>query len=222
MRQRKPLIFILLATLLFSGCVKNGTSSDKSTALNNSSSANGNKATSGKNTTQTAMADFFLPDGSKAHFEGEGNEFAELDIEVARLIENYVVIHENNGGSIVRYVYKIEEDTIQVLDNITVGTKKDVPSKEEMDAMKPIGIYLKMPFEKGVSFDKWTIIDIDATVETPYKKFEHAIVIEMKDKDFVNRKYLVEGYGEVKRESVMQVEGEEDFVVTSKLKLVDK
>ena len=35
------------------------------------------------------------------------------------------------------------------------------------------------------------------------KKFDHAFVIEMKTDDFVNRKYFVEGFGEVKRESIM-------------------
>ena len=32
--------------------------------------------------TEISMSDFFLPNGSKAHYKGEGNEFAELDIEV--------------------------------------------------------------------------------------------------------------------------------------------
>ena len=40
------------------------------------------------------------------------------------------------------------------------------------------GVYLKKPFEVGTKFDKWKIVETDVTVETPYKTFEHAFVIE--------------------------------------------
>ena len=46
----------------------------------------------GNNQSEISMIDFFLPDGSKAHYLGEGNEFAELDIEVAHPYEKYVIV----------------------------------------------------------------------------------------------------------------------------------
>ncbi len=46
--------------------------------------------------------------------------------------------------------------------------------------MNPSGIYLEKPLEKGTTFDTWTIVETDITVDTPYKKFDHAFVIEMK------------------------------------------
>ena len=98
---------------------------------------------------------------------------------------------------------------------------KDFPSQAELDAMNPTGVYLKKPLKKGTTFDTWTIVEMDTTVDTPYKKFDHAFVIEMKTEDFVNRKYFVEGFGEVKRESIMQTDDGE-FIVTSTLKTVDK
>ena len=123
---------------------------------------------------------------------------------MTRPFENYIVIHENNGGSLVRHIYKIEPDKISILEEMTVDLYERLPFPEELDAMKPTGVYLEKPLEKGTTFGTWTIVEMDATVETPYQKFDNAFVIEMKTEDFVNRKYFVEGYGEVKRESIMQ------------------
>ena len=80
---------------------------------------------------------------------------------------------------------------------------------------------MKNPLKKGQHSIQWTIVETDITVDTPYKKFDHAFVIEMKTDDFVNRKYFVEGFGEVKRESIMKMDDGE-FIVTSTLKTVDK
>lgn len=221
MRKINSLIFLLVTVLVFSGC-----STKQPTALDNSGSTNGTigeglvKESESERDGDISLTDLFLPDGSKAHYLGEGNEFAELDIEVTRPFENYVVIHENNGGSLVRHIYKIEPDKISILEEMTVELGKDFPSQAELDAMKPTGVYLKKPLEKGTTFDTWTIVETDTTVDTPYKKFDHAFVIEMKTEDFVNRKYFVEGFGEVKRESIMQTDDGE-FIVTSTLKTVD-
>lgn len=222
MRKINLFVFLLVAVLVFSGCSKK-----QPTALDNSGSTNGTigedvvKESESERDGEISLTDLFLPDGSKAHYLGEGNEFAELDVEVARPFENYVIVHENNGGSLVRHIYKIEPDKISILDEKTVELVKDFPSQAELDAMKPTGVYLKKPFKKGTTFDTWTIVEIDTTVDTPYKKFDHAFVIEMKTDDFVNRKYFVEGFGEVKRESIMQTDDGE-FIVTSTLKTVDK
>lgn len=222
MRKINLFIFLLVAVLVFSGCSKK-----QPTALDNSGSTNGTigegivKESESESDGEISLTDLFLPDGSKAHYLGEGNEFAELDVEVARPFENYVVVHENNGGSLVRHIYKIEPDKISILDEQTVELVKDFPTLAELDAMDPTGVYLKKPIKKGTTFDTWTIVEIDTTVDTPYKKFDHAFVIEMKTDDFVNRKYFVEGFGEVKRESIMQTDDGE-FIVTSTLKTVDK
>jgi len=218
-------VLLLFAALVIVGCSKNG-----STAMDNSGSTNSGITTkdkentegnNGNNQSEISMIDFFLTDGSKAHYLGEGNEFAELDIEVAHPYENYVIVHENNGGSMVRHIYKIEKDKIDILEEMMVDYKEDFPTLDELDAMNPTGIYLQKPLKVGTTFNNWTIVQTDVTVETPYKKFENALVIEMKDKDFINRKYFVEGFGEVKRESVMKMDDGE-YVVTSTLKAVDQ
>ncbi|MFJ7936864.1 hypothetical protein [Sporosarcina sp. NPDC096371] len=219
MRKMNIVLWLVLAAFVFTGCSKNG-----GTALDNSGSQNtGSKAQSSgiDSPTDIAMEDFFLADGSKAHYQGEGNEFAELDIEVAHPYKNYVIIHENNGGGLVRYTYKIDRDEILILENKLVETRADFPSLEELDAMASTGVYLKKPFKKGTSFGDWTIVETDVTLETPYKTFDRVFVIESQDTDIVNRKYFVEGFGEVKRESIMKTE-EGEHIVTSTLKAVDQ
>ncbi len=224
MRKINLFICLLVAALVFTGCSKNG-----GTAMNNSGSQNtgimtkekeNTEGNEGANQSDISMIEFFLKDGSKAHYLGEGNEFAELDIEVAHPFKDYVIVYENNGGSLVRHIYKIAQDEILILDSKIVDYKEDFPTLEELDAMEPSGVYLKKPFSKGTVFDKWSIVETDVTLKTPYKTFDRAFIIERKDKDIVNRKYFVQGYGEVKREAVMQTK-EGEFIVTSTLKAVD-
>jgi hypothetical protein len=221
MRKLNIFIFLLATVLVFSGCSKQPTTLDNSGSTNGTVGQNVVKESESEKDGEISLTDLFLPDGSNAHYQGEGNEFAELDIEVSRPFENYVVIHENNGGSLVRHIYRIEPDKISILDEMAVQLVKDFPSQAELDAMNPSGIYLEKPLKVGTTFDTWTIVETDITVDTPYQKFDHAFVIEMKTDDFVNRKYFVEGFGEVKRESVMQMEDGE-FILTSTSKTIDE
>jgi hypothetical protein len=175
-----------------------------------------------KETVEVAMINYFLPDGSKAHYEGDGNEFAELNIEVTHIDSNYVVVDENNGGALIRKIYHVENDKIETLAEDAIDNDEPLPSKEAISKLTAKEIYLQKPFEVGAKFNHWTIVETDATVETPYQNFEHVLVIEMKENDFINRKYFAEGYGEIKREAVMVPEDEEDFAVTSTLESVNK
>lgn len=225
----KPLLLqVLLLVLIASGCT------NKTTSLNNSGNSgersnpdeqkdNSQNTEEKPNQNDQTLLDYFLPAGSTARFRGEGNEFAELDIDFAHPYEDYVILHENNGGAVIRRVYKIEKDQILKMEEKPVDINEDFPSLQEIEAMEPIGIYLKKPFEVGTTFDEWKVVETDVAIETPYQKFDHAFVIEEKGEDFVNRKYFVEGFGEVKRESIMKtVDEDEDFVVTSTLESVTK
>ncbi|MFC5587600.1 hypothetical protein ACFPRA_01590 [Sporosarcina soli] len=225
MRKLNVLFVLLLTCFVIVGCSKNSsTTMDNSGSENRGMTTKGNENTEGnegKSQNEVTMSDYFLPDGSKAHYLGEGNEFAELDVEVAQPHKNYVIIHENNGGTMIRYIYKITNNKIEILDKGMVDYKDEFPSLDELDAMNPTGIYLQQPIEVGTTFDNWTIVQTDVSVETPYKKFDKAFVIEEKGEDFTNRKYFVEGFGEVKRESIMDLEDGE-HIVTSTLKAVDQ
>lgn len=168
-----------------------------------------------------SMLDYLLPEGSKAHFKGEGNEFAELDVEVIVANDTYAIVDVDNGGSLVRTIYSIQQDRIDIVSNDVIDYDEAIPTLKEVNEMKPIEVYLERPFKKGNTFGDWTIIDIEATVETPYKTFKNAVVIEMADKDFVNRKSFVKGYGEVKYETIMDTEDDVEFIVTSLLESVE-
>lgn len=228
MKKKSLFLPILLIVLIASGCT------NKTTSLNNSGNSgettNPNKQKenneeSNENLDQNnqSLLDYFLPAGSNAHFKGEGNEFAELDIDFAHPYEDYVILHENNGGSLIRHIYRIEKDQILTMEQKAVDLNEDFPSLEEIEAMESIGVYLKKPFEVGTTFDEWEIVETDVTVETPYETFDHAFVLEEKGDDFINRKYFVEGFGEVKREAIMEtVDADEDFIVTSTLESVTK
>ncbi|WP_153732486.1 hypothetical protein [Sporosarcina obsidiansis] len=220
--KRNGFILLFVMLLIMSGC-----SSKPATSLDgNSSSKEHPPADNGKieqehgEKTDLSLLDYFLPDGSNAHYKGEGNEYAELDISVNSPAEDYVVVHENNGGSFIQKVYKLEGDEIQVLQEEPIQIDGQIPSKEELKALTPIRIYLKGPIEKGTTFDDWTIVETNISVDTPYQKFDDAVVMEQKGDDFINRIYLVKGFGEVKRESIMTTD--EKLVVTSLLETVTK
>ncbi|MFS0687756.1 hypothetical protein AB1K89_00720 [Sporosarcina sp. 179-K 8C2 HS] len=228
MKRKTIILHVLLIALIASGCT------NKTTSLNNSgNSGETTNPTEQKGNTQDSNAkpnqndqtllDYFLPAGSTARFKGEGNEFAKLDIDFAHPYKDYVILHENNGGAVIRRIYKIEKEQILKMEEKPVDLHEDFPSQQEIEAMNPIGIYLKKPFKIGTTFDSWKIVETDVTVETPYQTFEHAFVIEEKGNDYVNRKYFVKGFGEVKRESIMKtVDEDEDFIVTSTLESVTK
>ncbi|MFC5603380.1 hypothetical protein [Sporosarcina koreensis] len=228
MKGKSILLNVLLIVLIASGCT------NKTTSMNNSGNSgettnptdqkgNAQNSNAKPNQNDQSLLDYFLPAGSTARFKGEGNEFAKLDIDFAHPYKDYVILHENNGGAVIRRIYKIEKEQILKIEEQPVDLKQEFPSRQDLEAMEPIGIYLKKPFEVGTTFDEWKIVETDVTVETPYETFDHAFVIEYKGEDFVNRKYFVEGFGEVKRESIMKtVDKDEDFIVTSTLESVTK
>ncbi|BAQ11022.1 leucyl-tRNA synthetase [Bacillus sp. OxB-1] len=218
---------VMLCTmlLLLGACGK-----PNSTAMDNSGTSKGSATTEngtskpgqGKEHAEAIdMIDYFPPDGTQARFEGVGNEFAEFEIEVAHPTDHYVIIHENNGGAIVRRIFRLEPNAINILEEQVVENKEDFPDLPALEEMTPTGVYLKKPFTEGTTFGFWTIVDTDATVETPYQTFDNALVIEEKGKDYINRKYFVKGIGEVKRESVMQTTDGEEFTVTSSLESIE-
>ena len=168
---------------------------------------------------EISMSELFLPNKSKAHYKGEGNEFAELDVEVTKIDDIYTMVDEDNGGTLIRKIYRIKEDRIEVIFENGMDFDEGIPTVNELEDMAPLEIFLQKPFKEGTTFGKWTIVEIAATVETPYKTFQDAIVIEMSEQDFINRKYLVEGFGEVKREAIQTTEGV-NFTVTSLLESV--
>lgn len=165
---------------------------------------------------------FFMADGSTAHFEGVGNEYATLVLRTDYLEEGYVAQYEDNGGTTILRVYRLSDDRIDLVKEEGEFYDEYTPMLEELEALEAISTYLEFPLEEGDTIGERTVIKTGATVETPYETFEDAIVLESTSQEnATNRWYYVEGFGEVKREYVAQEEGEEEFSVTSSLESVE-
>ena len=213
-------VLLLTAILIMTGCANDRNTNE------NPAGGEGNKNLNDKNMSTEkvnvepiiSMRDYFPPDGSRGHFSGEGNKFATYDIEVMQPHKDYFVLFEDNGGTITRRIYKVQEDRIDILDTNVVGIiEKNFPSLHELDSMESSGIYLQQPFSIGTMFDEWTIMETGLTVETPYQTFDNVFVIESKEKGAVNRKYFASGFGEIKRESAMKTGDGEIVTITSRL-----
>ncbi|MDM5333574.1 hypothetical protein QUF56_10090 [Ureibacillus composti] len=171
------------------------------------------------------FSSFFKPNQSVAYFLGEGNEFATLNVKTVWLSEKYVAHIEDNGGVTLLRVFRILDDKIEIiLEEVIEGTSGEIPYPEvsALEDMQAIETYLAGPIEVGTQFGKWKIVKVDETLKTPYKNFEHVFVIEEKGDNFINRKYFVKDYGEIKRESIMQIDQEEDYIVTSTLEKISQ
>ncbi|TQE90484.1 hypothetical protein [Ureibacillus terrenus] len=175
------------------------------------------KTTDEEQEEQVDLSQFFKPDHSVAYFLGDGNEFATYTEKTTRLNDQYVGTIVDNGGVTMMNIYKIGDDKIEIVYKEPVDMNAQFPDIEEIKAMQPIETYFAAPLEVGTTFGNWKIIETGATLETPYKTFENVIVIEEVDDQYVNRKYFVEGFGEVKTESVMDTDQGEKYTVTSTL-----
>lgn len=216
-------IWIRGMTILFAAVIATGCSADEIKEKQDlpNETLSPTEEENGENIAEVRLSDFFLPNGSKAHYKGEGNEFATLDIEVTKLNDIYTVVDENNGGVLIRKIYRLEEDRIDIISGDPIDPEEKMPTVDELNDMQPLEIFLQKPIEEGTTFGDWEIIQTGVNIETPYKNFQDAIVIQMKDPAFINRKYFVRGFGEVKRESIMTTDEGEEFIVTSTLESVE-
>lgn len=163
---------------------------------------------------------YFMKDGTVAHFEGEGNEYATYTARTQYLDTNYIAVYENNGGTEMLRIYRVEEDQILLIWEESERYEDLQPSDLELESLEPMRVYLRAPLEQGAEFDGWVVSDTSETLKTPVKNFENVLIIEQKTDDGLNRRYFVEGYGEIKREFIMNDNGNETSV-TSTLSKID-
>lgn len=188
---------------------------------------NNEEQTTLENEENMNVAQFFLQDETTAYFKGEGNEYASYTVNTKWLSKDYVALIEDNGGAAILKIYRIMNDSDEVnklYEEVIEGHPDDVrfPIIEELKSYPQIEVLIKGPLEVGTTFDNWKIVDTGAILETPYQKFKNVIVIEQVADDFINRKYFVKNFGEVKRESIMNIDGEENYIVTSTLEKIEK
>ena len=165
---------------------------------------------------------FIMENNTIAHFQGEGNEFAELELRTEYLDDEHIAVYEDNGGTTMLRVYRVGEDKIELVKEEPEFYEKYEASSEELQDLEPISVYMEFPIVKGDAIDGRVIVETGATVETPYSTFENVIVFESKGDDgSINRTYFAENYGEVKREFIMEENGE-TMEVTSSLESIER
>lgn len=161
---------------------------------------------------------FFMPNQTTAKFLGDGNEYATYTLTTQHLYEDYIGTFEDNGGTVMQRIYRIEEDRIVKILEEAEAYDADFPALNELELLPEIETYLSIPIEEGTEFNGWTIIAVDQTLETPYEVFENVFILSQEGADqSITERYFVEGYGEVKRVFRMPNGEEADFEVTSTL-----
>lgn len=170
--------------------------------------------------TKIDYKNYFKPAGSTAAFIGDGNEFASYTEKTKWLSKDYVATIVDNGGAVTMKVYRVLDEQIDlIMDELVDGMPEDAvyPELATLEVLPALETYLAGPFEIGTTFEHWTIVETEVTLVTPYKTFKNVFVIEETGEGFTNKKYIAEGYGVIKTESVMSVELNEEYTVTSTL-----
>ncbi|WP_018393672.1 hypothetical protein [Bacillus sp. 37MA] len=164
------------------------------------------------------LSSYFLKDGQIAHFVGEGNEFASYTARTVWHDDRHVTVYEDNGGTVMTRTFRVKDERIVVVREEGEQYEDYVPSDGELESLKPLYTYLQLPLEVGQSFDGWTVIDDSSPLETPLQTFDHAVVLEKISEDgSIVRSYFAEGFGEVKREFMM-----DDFIVSSMIEQIEE
>ena len=167
------------------------------------------------------LSNFFMQDGVTAMYLGEGNEFASYRARTQWHNDHTVSIFEDNGGTTLLRTYRISDESIDLIQEQGEFYDEFNPTDEELQELPILSTFLKLPLEAGKVFEDWEIISVDQTLETPFQLFEQVIVLEKSDDTgAIQRKYIVEKYGEIKREFIMNEEDNE-FIVTSTLESVE-
>lgn len=166
------------------------------------------------------LSNFFMKDKSVVKYLGEGNEYATYTARTQWHNDHTVSIFEDNGGTILLRTYRITDKAIELINEQGEFYGEFNPTNDELDAMPAISTFLQLPIEKDREFDGWKIIEVNLTLETPLQKFEDVIQIQKIDETgSIQNRYIVENFGEIKREFIMD---EEDlkFTVTSRIESI--
>lgn len=167
------------------------------------------------------LSSFFMQDGATAKYLGDGNEYASYQARTQWHNDHTVSIFEDNGGTTVLRTYRISDVSIDLIQEQGEFYDEYNPTDEELEELPILSTFLQLPLETGEVFDDWEIISVDQTLETPFQLFEQVIVLEKTDDTgAIQRKYIVEEYGEIKREFIM-LEEDIEFIVTSTLESVE-
>lgn len=204
----KKIIIIILLSILLSGC-------------NTNKEPESNVEDDVEIDEEKLIAYFPVLEGMHYEYRGEGIEYAAFIRDIKYVDEPFVQIHDNNGGTIVATIYKVEEARISIISqqeefysdhNLLSKLDKDVREKE---------IILKPPLQEATSWEsnnkRKEIIKTGMTLEVPAGKFYDVIKVASKslhiENEITNYYYYAKNIGLVKEESIGEY-----FNVISELK----
>lgn len=199
---------------------------------NDDASANATEDTTNKEvkeeataTTNASTIDFkkyFLADGAKASFLGEGMEFAAYTLETHWLNDKYVATYKNDGATKSQQIYRVNADNIELVVDDSFELEPETPTIGWLDKTEAMEVVLQAPLEKDQKFSEWQVIATDQTVETPLQTFTKVIEVQRKGKDFTEQRFFAEGFGQIKSVYTMEIEGShEPYIIISSIEKVE-
>ncbi|HWK23465.1 MAG TPA: hypothetical protein VNS08_10590 [Ureibacillus sp.] len=223
-------LVILTTLFLLIACQNEEDTKTDENQVNPSSPSNEEKTISEENSTppseneevseEVDFKHYFKPSNTTATFKGDGNEFAGYTETTKWIADNYVATVIDTGGARIMKVYRVLEDKIVlVMDELIEEMQGEevYPDITTLEKLPVLETYLARPIEVGTKFDRWTIVETNGTLATPYQTFENVFVLEETGEEFINRKYFAEDYGVIKSESITSVELSEEIVISSTL-----
>lgn len=207
----KKIVIVLLLPFLIMGC----------TAQEN---LNNNESDISQNTVindEKIFAYFPMLVGMHYEYKGEGIEYAAFIRDIKHIKQPFMQIHDNNGGTTVATIYKVEAEKISIISqqeefysdrNLLSEIDKEVQEKE---------VLLKAPIKKGTAWEtngmKKEIVETRLVLEVPAGKFYDVIKIKEfllnGESDMVHYSYFAKNIGLIKRESIG-----DNFSIISELK----
>lgn len=139
---------------------------------------------------------FFKETKTSATFVGDGNEFASFSEETIWLTDHIVQTSIDNGSVFIYSIFRITDEAIEL---VYEGVTEPKMTIEEITKLPVIELYLALPIEQGTSFGGWTITDVDATVDTPFKPFTNVIEVMKETDDSKSYRYFVPEFGLIKQ-----------------------
>jgi predicted GH43/DUF377 family glycosyl hydrolase len=137
---------------------------------------------------------FFKADGDVAYFHGIGNEYASYTETTTWISEDYIAILIVNGGIQTLTIYRITDDSIEVLVRDFQEEDAALPTVEALDEMPALYTLIEAPFDGQQS--KGRTIQLNVPFKTPYSEVK-ALVIEEKfeESDAILTSYYAAGLG---------------------------
>ncbi|HEX3032366.1 MAG TPA: hypothetical protein VHS59_09020 [Bacillota bacterium] len=214
--------FTLLAAVFFAvsilavGCTKNQAPIPAPKPPEQAKNEN-NKPVPKPAETETTPADYFpITQGMTWEYEGEGNEYASFTRKVVFAADDKGQLREDNGGTVSAAVFKTTKDSVTRIFFMgeAYGEKNYLQEKPNENI-----IIIKAPLKVGTKWEEPNgtreIVDVAASVYTPYGSFNDCLRIKITAKDSTLYEYYKKGVGLLKREFISG-----ETTVTSRLKSV--